>query len=313
MHKHDLEHFPVMCEEVLEYLAPQEGDVILDGTVGGAGHGSVILQKIGPNGYYWGIERDPRTLDYARERLAQVGHPFSLIHGNFADLDSLAKAYAIAPVDLVLLDLGTSMFQLKEAERGFSLREDGPLDMRMNPHTGETAADWVNSRSEQTLKDMFRELGDERFAGRIARAIVESRRQVAFTRTRELTTLIERVVPRKGKIHPATRVFQALRIAVNDEYKALEQVIPAAVEILKPGGKIAVISFHSGEDRRVKQAFRLMSQDCICPPRQPICTCDHKAILERSGKAIKPSEQEVKLNPPSRSARLRVAKKCLLA
>lgn len=304
----ELMHYPVMRKEVLEFLSPKAGERILDCTIGGAGHASALLTEIGPEGFLWGIERDPRTLELATRRLSAVGYPFELIHGNFAALSHWADVYRIPPLDSILMDLGTSIFQLKEAERGFSLLSDGPLDMRMNPQENTpSAADLVNTLGVNELKALFKEFGEERFAGRIARWIVEARASVPFTRTRQLADLVAKRIPQRDKIHPATRIFQALRIAVNQEYKALEDVLPAAVQLLKPGGKIAVISFHSGEDRRVKQAFRALSQTCVCPPRQPICTCDTKPVLERPRKMQVPGKSEVQENPPSRSAKLRTA------
>lgn len=307
---HELKHYSVMCEEVLENLDLQPGNRVLDCTVGGAGHSSVMLKQIGADGFLWGIERDPRTLARARERLAATGHPFELIHGNFAELEQLADQYGIVALDAVLLDLGTSIFQLREAARGFSFMEDGPLDMRMNPDDGEpSAADLVNTWSETELRDLFRSLGEEKFSGRIARVIVEKRKREPFTRTVQLADVIAGAVPFRDKIHPATRVFQALRIAVNDELGALKRVLPVAVNLLKPGGRIAVIAFHSLEDRIVKQTLRTMSVSCICPPRMPICACQHQPLVERPGKALFPSDQEVSENSPSRSARLRVARR----
>ena len=293
----ELMHYPVMRKEVLEFLSPKAGDKILDCTIGGAGHASALLTEIGPEGFLWGIERDPRTLELATRRLSAVGYPFELIHGNFAELSHWADVYRIPPLDSILMDLGTSIFQLKEPERGFSLLSDGPLDMRMNPQENTpSAADLVNTLGVNELKALFKEFGEERFAGRIARWIVEARASVPFLRTRQLADLVARHIPQRDKIHPATRIFQALRIAVNQEYKALEDVLPAAVQLLKPGGKIAVISFHSGEDRRVKQAFRAMSQ-----------TCETHAVLERPRKMQVPGKSEVQENPPSRSAKLRTA------
>lgn len=303
-----LEHYPVMRKEVLEFLSPTSGEKILDCTIGGAGHASALLAEIGPKGFLWGIERDPRTLELATRRLSAVGYPFELIHGNFAELSHWADVYRIPPLDGILMDLGTSIFQLKEAERGFSLLSDGPLDMRMNPQENTpSAADLVNTLSADALKSLFKEFGEERLSGRIARWIVEARAHEPFTRTRQLSDLVAKYIPQRDKMHPATRIFQALRIAVNQEYKALEEVLPAAVQLLKPGGKIAVISFHSGEDRRVKQAFREMSQTCVCPPRQPICNCNTQPLLERPRKMQVPGESEVQENPPSRSAKLRTA------
>jgi len=311
LHKSPLEHVPVMCKEVLEHLALEPGHRVLDCTVGGAGHSAEILARIGPDGFLWGIERDPRTLERASARLVAKGSWFRLIHANFAELEALAAKCEIGELDAILLDLGTSIFQLKEAERGFSISQDGPLDMRMNPdEDSPSAAELVNTSSEATLKNLFQNYGEERFSGRIARQIVQQRQKQPFCRTAELAACIADVVPRRDKIHPATRVFQALRIAVNDELGALETVLPVAMRLLKPGGRLAVIAFHSLEDRLVKQAFRHWSQTCVCPARQPVCTCQHQPLLARSGKAFRPSDAEIKLNPPSRSARLRVAVRC---
>ncbi|PKL76991.1 MAG: 16S rRNA (cytosine(1402)-N(4))-methyltransferase [Candidatus Melainabacteria bacterium HGW-Melainabacteria-1] len=301
-----------MCGEVLDRLDLQPGDRVLDCTVGGAGHSAAILERIGADGFLWGIERDPRTIERARERLAAVGNSFCLIQGNFADLEELARQHQIQALDAVLLDLGTSIFQLREAERGFSFLEEGPLDMRMNPEEGvPSAADLVNGWSETDLRELFRTLGEERFAGRIARVIVETRQREPFRRTTQLAETVIRAVPRTDKrrdrLHPATRVFQALRIAVNDELGAIEKVLPLAVGLLKSGGRIAVIAFHSLEDRIVKQSLRTMSASCVCPPRMPICTCAQVPLLARPAKAMFPSEAEVLENAPSRSARLRVA------
>lgn len=305
-----LKHYSVMCKEVLDYLDLQPGNRVLDCTVGGAGHSAAILEKIGATGYLWGIERDPRTLGLATERLAQLGHPFTLIQANFAELESLAQEYQLADLDAVLLDLGTSIFQLREAERGFSFLADGPLDMRMNPNEDSpSAAELVNSLSEAKLKELFWTLGEERFSGRIAGAIVRARSQQPIERTLQLAQIVEKAVPRREKIHPATRIFQALRIAVNGELEALRQVLPVAVSLLKPGGRMAVISFHSLEDRIVKQTFRQLHASCVCPPRQPVCTCQQVPLLERPGKALSPSEQEVRENAPSRSAKLRLARR----
>lgn len=305
-----MKHYSVMCQEVLEHLELKPGDRVLDCTVGGAGHSSAMLARIGPNGFLWGIERDPRTLSLAQETLTQTGYPFRLIHGNFAELSHYSQEYKIANLDAVLLDLGTSIFQLREAQRGFSFSSDGPLDMRMNPDEDRpSAAELVNHLSEAKLKEIFSTLGEERFSGRIASAIVKARLTQPIERTVQLAEIVAEAVPKRDKLHPATRVFQALRIAVNDELEAIRQVLPVAVSLLKPGGKIAVIAFHSLEDRIVKQSFRQMSQDCICPPRQPICNCQHQALLARSGKAMTPSEQEIRENSPSRSAKLRIARR----
>lgn len=311
MHTPPIAHYSVLYREVLELLAPAPGHQILDGTVGGAGHSRALLSRIGSEGHLWGIERDTDSYQRAQALLAEVGHPFTLIHGNFADLPALAETFQIPPLDGILLDLGTSMFQLRQPERGFSFMAEARLDMRMDPYEAiESAYDLVNFWSEAQLADIFFRYGEERAARRIARRIVEQRRQRPITTTTELAEVVTQVVPRTGKIHPATKIFQALRMAVNREMEALELVLPAALNQLRSGGRLAVIAFHSLEDRQVKQFFRAAATDCVCPPRQPICTCDHRAIgrLVRT-KATQPSEQELAENPSSRSARLRVFEK----
>jgi 16S rRNA (cytosine1402-N4)-methyltransferase len=306
-----IEHYSVMRREVLDWLNLQAGQRVLDCTLGGAGHSLEMLKAIGPQGFLWGIERDPQTLERARTKLSSLGYPFELIPANFSDLEILAEQYHISDLDGILLDLGTSLFQLKEPERGFSFMTEGPLDMRMNPQEPvATAADLVNQLSEAELTRIFQVYGEERMARPIARALVAKRDHKPFVTTTDLAQAVEKVMPRRGKkMHPATRVFQALRIAVNGELDALERVLPVAVKLLKPGGRLAVISFHSLEDRPVKLFMRELAKDCLCPPRQPICTCQHQAQLRLLTRAVKPSEQEVLENSPSRSARLRVAEK----
>lgn len=300
-----------MLREVLDGLNIQPGSRILDCTVGGGGHSLEMLRQAGSTGFLWGIERDPEVRLKAELRLQHLGFPFQLIAGNFGDLASLASAWKIQDVDAILLDLGTSLFQLKTPERGFSFLREGPLDMRMNPQEPiASAADLVNTLSEAELTHIFRTYGEEPMARPLARAIVIQRKKKPFCTTTQLATLAERVIPRRGqKLHPATRIFQALRIAVNRELEALEKVLPVTLELLKPGGRLAVIAFHSLEDRCVKQFMRQAAKDCLCPPRQPVCTCQHRAQLKLLSGALKPSANEVMQNPPSRSARLRIAEK----
>ncbi|MBT9546628.1 MAG: 16S rRNA (cytosine(1402)-N(4))-methyltransferase RsmH [Candidatus Sericytochromatia bacterium] len=307
----NIEHYSVMLREVLDWLNLQAGQRVLDCTLGGAGHSLEMLKAVGSQGFLWAIERDPQTLERARIKLESLGYPFQLIPSNFAELAFLAEQYGISELDAVLLDLGTSLFQLKEPERGFSFLNEGPLDMRMNPQEPvPTAADLVNHLSEAELTRIFQVYGEERMARPIARALVATRGKTPFVTTIDLAQAVEKVMPRRGqKLHPATRVFQALRIAVNGELDALERVLPVAVKLLKPGGRLAVIAFHSLEDRPVKLFMRKLATDCLCPPRQPICTCQHRAQLRLLTRAVKPSEAEVLENSPSRSARLRVAEK----
>jgi 16S rRNA (cytosine1402-N4)-methyltransferase len=253
------------------------------------------------------LDRDPEAIEFVRQRLAAYGERLTLVNANFADMGWVAPAQGFERLDGILLDLGLSSRQLDEGRRGFSFMKDGPLDMRFNPDQEESAADLVNNLDEAELAEIFWRYGEERRSRKLARAIVAAR---PIYRTRQLADLIAAQTKRRGRLHPATKVFQALRIATNHELEALEKGIPAAVELLKPGGRIAVISFHSLEDRFVKHCFRRLSQDCVCPPEQPICVCDAQAKLRLiTRKAVKATAAEIERNPRSRSARLRVAEK----
>lgn len=298
-------HVPVLYQEVLDGLQVKPGGRYIDGTVGAGGHARGILDASAPEGQLLGIDADPMAIAIAGRRLAAYGNRVTLINGNFANLKEIALRHDFCPVDGVLFDLGLSSMQLEAAERGFSFRVDGPLDMRFDPRQKMTAADLVNKLPVDELADILRRYGEERRARRIAQAIAAHR---PIATTGELAALVERVVGRRGRIHPATRTFQALRIAVNDELSALAKALPQAVELLAPGGRLAVISYHSLEDRLVKQFFRRESRDCICPPEVPVCTCGHRATLGIvTKKPIRPSVEEVERNPRSRSAKLRIA------
>ncbi|RMG96700.1 MAG: 16S rRNA (cytosine(1402)-N(4))-methyltransferase RsmH [Chloroflexi bacterium] len=300
-------HLPVLYEEVLTHLQPRAGGLYLDGTVGAGGHTAGILTASAPDGRVLALDRDPEAVTYVQQKLAEFGNRLIVVHGNYAEMAELARAHGFTQFDGILLDLGLSSRQLDNRMRGFSFRQEGPLDMRFDPTTGETAADLVNNLSEAELADIFWRYGEERYSRQIARAIVSER---PFFTTTQLANLIARVVRKSGRIHPATRVFQALRIAVNHELESVETGIPAAINLLKPGGRLAVISFHSLEDRFVKRFFRQLSQDCICPPAQPVCTCHAQATVRLiTRKAIKPTAAEIANNPRSRSARLRVVEK----
>ena len=304
-------HQPVLLEEVINALQPRTAGIYLDGTVGAGGHAAAILKASWPAGKLFGFDQDQAALAVAKQNLASFGDRVYLLHSNFDQFSLVAKQHQIPPVDGILLDLGVSSMQLDQPERGFSFQEDGPLDMRMDPGGAQTAADLVNRLAESELADLIYRYGEERYSRRIARAIVKAR---PIRRTGELAQLVSRTIGpakgkggRKAKIHPATRTFQALRIAVNDELGALERALPQAVELLKPGGRLAVISFHSLEDRIVKHYFKREAQDCICPPDQPICTCRHKATIRIITKRpIMPSLAEMNENPRARSAKLRV-------
>lgn len=281
------------------------GGRYIDGTLGGGGHAAGILERSSPAGRLLGIDADPTAIAISIERLAEYGPRVTLVNANFAQLAEIAAQYGFCPADGILLDLGLSSLQLASGERGFSFQVEGPLDMRFNPHQGNPASELVNELSTPELADILYRYGEERQARRIARAIVAAR---PIHTTRQLAEVVARAVGRRGKIHPATRTFQALRIAVNDELSALSQALPQAVEFLAPQGRLAVISYHSLEDRLVKQFYRRESQDCICPPEVPVCRCHHRATLEIvTKKPITPSELELKANPRCRSAKLRIA------
>lgn len=300
-------HHPVLYESVLEGLAIRPNGCYIDATVGAGGHAWGILVASGPKGRLLGIDADPQALALASERLAAFEDRVTLVQGNFSQLSSIAPAQGFAEVDGILFDLGLSSVQLAVPERGFSFQHDGPLDMRFDPSNPITAAHLVNELEERELADILRRYGQERQARRIARAIVSAR---PLRSTAQLAALIEGVVGRRGRIHPATRTFQALRIAVNDELTALSEALPQALDLLVAGGRLAVISFHSLEDRIVKRFFEREARDCICPPETPVCVCGHRARLNIITRhPIRPSEEEVAANPRSRSARLRIAER----
>lgn len=302
-------HVSVMADEVLRFLEPHSGGTYLDGTLGGGGHARLILEASSPDGTLVGLDQDAEALAAARENLAEFGGRVIFRQGNFSTMSAHLDQEGIEALDGVLLDLGVSSYQLDCAARGFSFREDGPLDMRMNPAAGISAADVVAEADADELKRIFREYGEERWAGKIARAIVNDRDAKPFTTTLQLADLISRVVPRgKGpqRIHPATRVFQALRIHVNGELESLREGLDAAWQRLKVGGRLVVISFHSLEDRMVKQTFRSLATGCTCPPRLAICTCGKQpAVRVLTRKAVRANEDEIENNPRSRSAVLR--------
>lgn len=300
-------HVPVLLDEVLEYLQPEPGDMYIDGTIGAGGHAAAILERSAPDGQLLGLDQDPNALDVAAERLDVFGDRVTLVRGNFRSMRDVAREHKFTSVDGILLDLGYSSLQIEDMERGFSFRADAPLDMRLDPDAPTTAADLVNHLSQTELADIIYDYGEERQSRKIARAIVEHR---PVTTARELGDLIEDVVGRRGRIHPATRTFQALRIAVNDELEALEEVLPQAITLLRPAGRVAVISFHSLEDRIVKHFFRQEAQDCICPPHILVCECGHTATVDVITRSpVTATEEEVDRNPRARSAKLRVAER----
>ncbi len=300
-------HQPVLYHEIIHALQPKNEGHYVDGTLGAGGHARGILEACAPDGRLLGMDVDPQALALARETLAPYGERARLIQASYDSLAEILRAFGWAAVDGILLDLGLSSMQLDTPERGFSFQQDAPLDMRFDPASLTTAADLVNTLSQEELADLIYRYGEERASRRIAQAIVKAR---PLRTTRQLATVIEAVLPHKGRIHPATQTFQALRIAVNQELERVENVLPQAVAALKSGGRLAVISFHSLEDRIVKEYFRRESRDCICPPRQPVCTCGHQATLkEIARKPITPGEAELAANPRARSAKLRVVEK----
>ena len=278
--------------------------------MGQAGHARQILERIEPGGRLLGIDRDPAAVDAARSALAEFGPAATVVHGRFSDLDALARKSGFMPADLILFDFGLSSVQLDAPERGFSFRGEGALDMRMDTTSTLDAQRIVNGFDERELERILREYGEERWARRIAQFIVARR---PLSTTRDLAAAVEAAIPRKAwprDINVATRTFQGIRIAVNNELGEIEAGLKAALGILKPGGRMATISFHSLEDRLVKSFFIVESKDCICPPQQPVCTCGHRATLRTvTRRPVRPSEAEVTANPRARSARLRVAEK----
>lgn len=305
-----MSHVPVLLKEAIAGLALPPNGWCIDGTLGGGGHAEALLAAIAPVGRLLGLDTDPEAVVRARARLAGFGDRIVVEQANFIRLAEVAARHGFTTVHAVLLDLGVSAFQLEQAERGFSFQSTGPLDMRMNPEATLTAADIVNDWSQERLADLFFRYGEDPQSRRIARAIVAAR---PFRTTVELATTIERAVGgRRGKdrIHPATRVFQALRIEVNAELEALSAVLPQMVDLMVAGGRFAVITFHSLEDRIVKQFIQLEARDCICPAGLPECRCGHRASLRPiTKKPIRPGEPEVRDNPRSRSAKLRIAER----
>ena len=286
-------HVSVLPSEILHWLDPRPGQVVVDATVGVGGHSALLLERIGPAGMLIGLDQDPAMLALAGQRIA--GPQVHWVHRNFEDLPIVLRDLKVPAVDAILADLGFCSDQLGDPQRGLSFQSDGPLDMRLDPTAGEPASALLKRSTEKDLADIFWQYGEERFSRRVARVIVETRKATPIVTTGQLADLVRRCVPRsKGHgIDPATRVFQALRIAVNDELGALERFLQAAPDCLKPGGKVAIISFHSLEDRMVKQAFR----------KSP------ELVKELTRKPVQASEEEMRNNPRSRSAKLRVAQK----
>ena len=309
----EFRHEPVLLNEVLEWMNVRPDGVYCDGTLGGGGHSGEILKASGGTARLYGIDRDENAIIAATERLKNYPG-FTAIRGNFHDAKRLLEEAGAEPLDGALLDLGVSSPQLDTAERGFSYHEDAPLDMRMDQRQTMTAADFLNTADEREIMEVIRDYGEEKWAARIARIICEHRAEKPFETTFDLVHAVDAAIPkavrRKDDGHPARRTFQAIRIAVNDELKPLEQALKDLTDCLKPGGRICVITFHSLEDRIVKRCFKTLENPCICPPKAPICTCGRKPVVKvLAGGAVAPSKEEIERNPRSRSAKLRVAEK----
>lgn len=306
-------HRPVMCEEAVDSLDPRPGGIFVDGTIGGGGHSYEILRRTAPDGILIGIDKDEQALAVSELRLDEFKTRVHLVRGNFSDIKTIIKNFHIEKVHGILIDLGVSSYQLNTASRGFSFSLDAPLDMRMDRRDAVSAYDIVNDYPEDLLKRIVKEYGEEMMASKIVRAIAARRKIHPIHTTRELADLIASVIPYKGgpkKIHPATKTFQALRIAVNDELAHLKTVIADGIDVLREGGRFSIISFHSLEDRIVKHLFREAERGCICPRDFPVCTCHRKKTLRvLTRRPMMPGEEEKMLNPRARSARLRTAER----
>ena len=309
----EFHHIPVLFDEVMEWMQPRADGVYADGTLGGGGHSEGILRLSGGTATLYGIDRDEDAIRAAGERLK--GYPgFHAIHGNFHDAKALLAAAGAPPLTGALLDLGVSSHQLDEGDRGFSYHEDAPLDMRMDQSTGLTAAEYLAQVTPEELRRILTDYGEEKWAARIAQIFAEKRAQKPIQTTADLVAVVDAAIPkavrRKDDGHPARRTFQAVRIAVNDELAPLEAALRDFVELLAPGGRLLVITFHSLEDRIVKNTFRAMQHPCTCPPKAPICTCG-KVPLGKAlgGGGVKPSNREVQENVRARSAKLRIFEK----
>ncbi|MFO7965032.1 MAG: 16S rRNA (cytosine(1402)-N(4))-methyltransferase RsmH [Desulfobacterales bacterium] len=307
-------HIPVMQREVIDFLNPRPGKIIVDGTMGGAGHARAIWEKISPTGTLIGIDEDQDAVHNAEKTLGNLSPNIHLVHDNFLHLPGILTKLTIDFVDGILLDLGLSLHHIESSRRGFSFARNEPLDMRMNTNLKETAADLLNTLDREHLIRLFREYGEEKWSGPIAEKIMAQRKTSGIETSGQLSDLVCRAVPlwvrKKRKIHPATKVFMALRIAVNRELEVLDEFMSNVVDVLNPGGRLCVLSYHSLEDRIIKTRTRELEKGCTCPPEFPTCICNKKPQVRRvTRKGVKPTEEEVKKNPMSRSARLRVLEK----
>ncbi len=307
-------HIPVMLPQVLHYLNCKQGKIYVDCTLGGSGHARAICEKIVPDGVLIGIDQDIDAIQNATKVLKQFDLSIHLFHENFVHLPELLRQLRIAAVDGILLDLGISLHQLESSGRGFSFNKEEPLDMRMNIEAKTKAEDLINSMEEKSLRNIFQEYGEERWAGQIARKIVKQRQRKAIRSSAELAQIICDAVPKKAslnqKIHPATRVFMALRIAVNRELERLDLFMENVADLLNPKGRLCVLSFHSLEDRIVKHRIKALEKTCVCPPDFPKCVCTQKKIVRSlTKKVVRPTKDEIEINPMARSSKLRAFEK----
>lgn len=309
----EFEHISVLPQEVIAGLNIKPDGIYVDCTLGGAGHASRIAEKLNENGHLIGIDQDDDAIAAATSRLKPYKCKIDIVHSNFKNLEQVLKDLQIEFVDGFLFDLGVSSYQLDEAERGFSYMHDAPLDMRMDKTKEFSAYNVVNEYDEDRLNYIFKTYGEERWSKRIAQFIVQYRREKPIETTGQLVDIIRRAIPaavrKKATGHPAKRIFQAVRIEVNNELGILEDTFRVAVNHLNSGGRIAVITFHSLEDRITKNVFKEMARGCICPPQLPVCVCHHKAQVKLCGRAVKPSDEEMEKNSRSKSAKLRIAEK----
>ena len=309
----ECQHIPVMPGPVIELLNCKPGGIYVDGTIGGGGYAGSILEESAADGVVLGMDWDGDAIARVHERLGGYGERLILEKADFADIRRVLGKHGIREVDGIAVDLGVSSFQIEDPQRGFSFIKEGPLDMRMNRDLPQTAADLVNTLPEKDLSDLIYRYGEERLSRRIARTIVAARKKGRIAYTRELAELIRKTVPATRdsfRIHPATRTFQALRIAVNQELDSLERFLPEALDVLKPGGRLCVIAFHSLEDRIVKEAFRNWARSCRCPRERAACECEGRPLVRLlAKKPLRPSPDEVERNPRARSARLRAVEK----
>lgn len=309
----EFHHVSVLLDECIENLNIKPDGVYVDCTMGGAGHSKEIVKKLSNKGLFIGFDQDKNAIKTAKERLSEYSDRVKFVHSNFENIKDELEKIGVYKIDGVLADLGVSSHQLDEADRGFSYMQDAPLDMRMDVRCEFSAYDVVNGYTEEELAKIIKDYGEENWAKRIAKFIVEERKEKKIETTKELVEIIKKAIPKKARIdgpHPAKRTFQAIRIEVNNELGVITKMIEDASSIMNKGGRICIITFHSLEDRIVKNAFKELSLDCICPPHLPMCQCDKKSevkIITR--KPIIPTDEEIEVNPRSRSAKLRVAEK----